>query len=160
MPGPEKFSGGMRSPGARRGRARPFPKGRQVDPEALREIRALLGDAPRRRDLLIEYLHLVQDRYNRLSHRHLVALAHDLRLPMAEVFETATFYAHWDVVDDDTALPAITVRVCDSLTCEMFGAPRLIEELGRGWAGTPGSCPARAWAGARARPSPAWGATT
>ena len=132
MPGSEKFSTKMQSPGARRGKARPFLKGRQVDPDAVQEIQALLGGTPRRRDLLIEYLHLIQDRYNRLSHRHLAALAHDLRLPMAEVFETATFYAHWDVIDDDTTLPEITVRVCDSLTCELFGAPRLIEELRQG----------------------------
>ena len=147
MPEPQKFSNGARSPGARRGRARPFPKGQRVDPEALREIRALLGDAPRRRDLLIEYLHLVHDRYRRLSHRHLAALADDLRLPMAEVFETATFYAHWDVVDDDAVPPGLTVRVCDSLTCEMFGAPRLIEELGQRLGGSvrvaPGPCMGR-----------------
>ncbi len=147
MPGSEKFSGAMPNPGARRGRARPFLKGRQVDSEALREIQALLGGAPRRRDLLIEYLHLVQDRYGRLSHRHLAALAHDLRLPMAEVFETATFYAHWDVTDDDGAPPGLTVRVCDSLTCEMFGAPRLLEELRQGLGGdvrvVPGPCMGR-----------------
>ena len=130
MPGSKKFSGNMRSPGARRGKARPSLKGRQVDTDALHEIQALLGDTPRQRDLLIEFLHLIQDRFNCLSHRHLAALAHDMRLPMAEVFETATFYAHWDVVDDDDApLPDITVRVCDSLTCEMLGAARLMEEL-------------------------------
>ena len=130
MPGSEKFSGNMKSPGARRGKARPFLKGRQVDGDALQEIQALLGDTPRQRDLLIEYLHLIQDRFSCLSHRHMAALAHEMRLPMAEVFETATFYAHWDVVDDDAApLPEITVRVCDSLTCEMLGGVRLMEEL-------------------------------
>ena len=130
MPGSEKFSGNMKSPGARRGKARPFLKGRQVDGDALQEIQALLGDTPRQRDLLIEYLHLIQDRFSCLSHRHMAALAHEMRLPMAVVFETATFYAHWDVVDDDAApLPEITVRVCDSLTCEMLGGVRLMEEL-------------------------------
>ena len=130
MPGSEKFSANMKSPGGRRGKARPFLKGRQVDADAHQEIQALLGDTPRQRDLLIEYLHLIQDRFSCLSHRHLAALAHEMRLPMAEVFETATFYAHWDVVDDTAApLPEITVRVCDSLTCEMLGGVRLMEEL-------------------------------
>jgi NADH:ubiquinone oxidoreductase subunit F (NADH-binding)/NADH:ubiquinone oxidoreductase subunit E len=130
MPKSEKFSGNMKSPGARRGKARPFLKGRQVDADALQEIQALLGDTPRQRDLLIEYLHLIHDRFSCLSYRHMAALAHELRLPMAEVFETATFYAHWDVVDDDAEpLPEITVRVCDSLTCEMLGGVRLMEEL-------------------------------
>ena len=130
MAGSEKFSANMKSPGARRGKARPFLKGRQVDTDALQEIQDLLGDTPRQRDLLIEFLHLIQDRFGCLSHRHMAALAHEMRLPMAEVFETATFYAHWDVVgDDDPALPDITVRVCDSLTCELLGGVRLLEEL-------------------------------
>ncbi len=130
MTGSEKFSANMKSPGARRGKARPFLKGRQVDTDALQEIQDLLGDTPRQRDLLIEFLHLIQDRFGCLSHRHMAALAHEMRLPMAEVFETATFYAHWDVVgDDDPALPDITVRVCDSLTCELLGGVRLLEEL-------------------------------
>ena len=130
MVGPDKFSTNMKSPGARRGKARPFLKGRQVDTDALQEIQNLLGDSPRRRDLLIEFLHLIQDRFACLSHRHMAALAYEMRLPMAEVFETATFYAHWDVVgDDDPSLPDLTVRVCDSLTCELLGGVRLLEEL-------------------------------
>jgi formate dehydrogenase beta subunit len=114
--------------GKRRARAR--PKGRQVEPEALKEIRKLLGSAPRRRDLLIEYLHLVQDSYGHISARHLAALAYDLRLPMAEVYEVATFYHHFDVVKEGDAVPAeITIRVCDSLSCALAGAEPLIAAL-------------------------------
>ena len=119
-----------RHPGAGRGRGALVPKGRQVQPEAQDEIRALLGDRPRRRDLLIEYLHLVQDRYGHLSAAHLAALAEEMRLPMSEIYETATFYAHFDVVGEDAAPPPpLTVRVCDSLTCELMGARALIREL-------------------------------
>jgi formate dehydrogenase beta subunit len=102
------------------------PKGRQVDPAALAEVRALLGDRSRQRDLLIEHLHLIQDRYGRLSAAHLAALAQEMRLALAEVYEVATFYAHFDVVKEgEQAPPAITVRVCDSLSCAMAGAARL-----------------------------------
>ncbi|HEX8828149.1 MAG TPA: NAD(P)H-dependent oxidoreductase subunit E, partial [Xanthobacteraceae bacterium] len=98
-----------------RRRAPRAPKGRQVDPQALTEIRALLGERERRRDLLIEYLHLIQDRYGYISAAHLAALAQDMRLALAEVYEVATFYAHFDVVKEgDTSPPEITVRVCDS----------------------------------------------
>ncbi len=119
-----------RPSGAGRGRTRPFPKGRQVEPAAREEIRALLGDRPRRRDLLVEHLHLIQDRFRRISFRHLAALAEEMGLPFAEVFEVATFYAHFDVVRDDGApAPEITVRVCDSLTCEMMGGRDLLRRL-------------------------------
>jgi NADH:ubiquinone oxidoreductase subunit F (NADH-binding)/NADH:ubiquinone oxidoreductase subunit E len=114
------------------GRRRPpkTPKGRQVDYQALDEVRALLGDAPRRRDLLIEYLHLIQDKYGHLSAVHLVALAQEMKMALAEVYEVATFYAHFDVVKEGDAVPpAVTVRVCDSLSCAMRGAEKLIEEL-------------------------------
>ena len=77
-------------------KARGFPKGRQIEPGALEEVRALLGDAPRRRDLLIEHLHLIQDQYGQLSARHLAALAHEMKMAMAEVYEVATFYDHFD----------------------------------------------------------------
>ncbi len=121
------------APGGAMGRRRErlsYPKGRQIDPAALDEIRALLGSAPRRRDLLIEYLHKVQDRYHGLTLRHLAALADDMRLPFAEVYEVASFYAHFDIVRDGEAMPpALTVRVCDSITCEMLGARHLIEDL-------------------------------
>jgi formate dehydrogenase len=121
------------APGGATGRRRErlsYPKGRQVDPAALDEIRALLGPAPRRRDLLIEYLHAIQDRYHGLTLRHLAALADDMRLPFAEVYEVASFYAHFDIVRDDEAMPPpLTVRVCDSITCEILGARRLIDDL-------------------------------
>ncbi len=120
-----------RHPGAGRKRGGRTPKGRQVDASALEEIQALLGDRPRRRDLLLEHLHLIQDTYRHLSAAHLAALAHEMRLSMTEVYEVATFYAHFDVVKEgDAPPPAVTVRVCDGLTCEMMGAQKLLTELG------------------------------
>jgi formate dehydrogenase len=114
--------------GARRPRR--TPKGRQVDLRALEEVRALLGDRSRRRDLLIEHLHLIQDRYGHLSAAHLAALAQEMRLALTEVYEVATFYAHFDVVKEgEVPPPAITVRVCDSLSCAMAGAEKLLREL-------------------------------
>jgi formate dehydrogenase len=105
-------------------------KGRAVDPKALEEVRALLEDAPRRRDLLIEHLHRIQDRYGHLSARHLVALAAEMKLAMTEVYEVATFYHHFDVVKEgDSAPPALTVRVCESIACEMAGARELLAKL-------------------------------
>src|SRR3712207_6117121 len=104
-------------PGSGRRRTRETPKGRQVDPQALDEVRALLGARPRRADLLIEHLHLLQDRHGCLHARHLVALANEMRLALVEVYEVASFYAHFDIVmDDEPAPPPVTVRVCDSLT--------------------------------------------
>jgi formate dehydrogenase beta subunit len=115
-----------------RGRVRATPKGRQVDPKAREEVLALLGDEPRRRDLLIEHLHKIQDRYGCLEARHLVALAAEMNMAMAEVYEVATFYHHFDVIKEgDTPPPAITVRVCDSLACELAGAHKLLEQLPR-----------------------------
>jgi formate dehydrogenase len=112
------------------GRARGTPKGRSVEPQALEEIRALLADAPRRRDLLIEHLHKIQDRYGHLSAARLAALAEEMRLSMAEVYEVATFYHHFDVVKEgEQAPPALTVRVCDSIACEMAGAQDLLKKL-------------------------------
>src|SRR5215212_8896792 len=114
------------------GRRRPprTPKGRQVEPQALDEVRALLGERPRRRDLLIEHLHLIQDRYGYLSAAHLAALANEMKLALAEVYEVATFYAHFDVVKEgETPPPPITVRVCDSLSCAMAGAEKLLADL-------------------------------
>ncbi len=117
-------------PGSGRRKAPPTPKGRQVDGEALAEVEALLGERPRRRDLLIEFLHLVQDRYGQLSATHLAALAQAMGLPMAEVYEVASFYAHFDIVGEgEEAIPPLTVRVCDSLTCEMLGAQDLLDRL-------------------------------
>ncbi|WP_315831262.1 NADH-ubiquinone oxidoreductase-F iron-sulfur binding region domain-containing protein [Bradyrhizobium prioriisuperbiae] len=117
-------------PGEGRRRAKATPKGRQVDPDAGHEIAELLGDRPRRRDLLIEHLHLIQDTYKQISAAHLAALADEMKLAFSEVFETATFYAHFDVVKEgDRAIPPLTIRVCDSLTCAMFGAEQLLHEL-------------------------------
>jgi formate dehydrogenase len=117
-------------PGSGRRRPPKTPKGRQVDPKALDEVRALLGERERRRDLLIEHLHLIQDRYGHLSAAHLAALALEMKLALTEVYEVATFYAHFDVVKEGAAAPpALTVRVCDSLSCAMAGAERLLEEL-------------------------------
>ena len=108
-------------------------RGRNVDPTALSEVRALLDDMPRRRDLLIEYLHRIQDRYGFLSGQHLVALAHELAMASTEVYEVATFYHHFDVINEDQQAPAaLTVRVCDSITCEMMGAHALVAALERG----------------------------
>ena len=120
-----------RSGGQGAGRRRPprTPKGRQVDPAALDEVRALLTDRPRRRDLLIEHLHLIQDHYGHLSAAHLTALAAEMGLALAEVYEVATFYSHFDVVKDGPAPPPITVRVCDSLSCAMAGAQALLAKL-------------------------------
>jgi len=113
-----------------RKRARAFPKGRQLDIEALDEVRALLKDRPRRHDLLIEYLHLIQDRYHAISARHLKALCEELRLPQAAAYEVATFYAHFDVVKEgETPPPPTTIRVCDSITCAIKGAEALFEAL-------------------------------
>src|SRR6266700_5015880 len=114
----------------RRNRPRKTPKGRQVGPQALAQVRALLGDRERRRDLLIEHLHLIQDRYGHLSAAHLAALAQEMKLALTEVYEVATFYAHFDVVKEGEAPPpAVTVRVCDSLSCAMAGAEHLLREL-------------------------------
>src|SRR5712691_10460221 len=116
-------------PGSGRRRPPQTPKGRQVDPRALEEVRALLGDRPRRHDLLIEHLHLIQDRYGQLSAAHLAALAMEMKLALTEVYEVATFYAHFDVVKDGPPPPAVTVRVCDSLSCAMAGAEKLLAAL-------------------------------
>jgi formate dehydrogenase beta subunit len=111
-------------------RMRPVPKGRPLDPDALAEVRSLLGDAPRRRDLLIEHLHVLQDHYGHLSDRHLLALGREMGLSPAEVYEVATFYEHWDLVADGAEPPpSVTVRVCDSLSCEMAGGAELLEAL-------------------------------
>ena len=113
-----------------KGKGRHTPKGRQYEDQALIDVQALLGDAERRADLLIEFLHLIQDEYGHLSAAHLRALAEELKLSQAEVFEVATFYAHFDVVkEDETPPPALTIRVCDSLSCELAGAEQLQQAL-------------------------------
>ncbi len=125
-------------PSVRPRRDRPppgYPKGRRVDAAARDEISGLLGDRPRRRDLLIEHLHRIQDRYGGLSARHIAALAAELRLAQAEVYEVAGFYAHFDVLDDGTPPPPPTVRVCDGIACALAGG----EALRRTLAGTLGA---------------------
>jgi NADH:ubiquinone oxidoreductase subunit F (NADH-binding)/NADH:ubiquinone oxidoreductase subunit E len=119
-----------RKKGGGKGRVRSTPKGRRVDPKSLAEVQALLGDEPRRRDLLIEHLHKIQDRYGCISASHLVALASEMKMAMAEVYEVATFYHHFDVVKEgDAPPPAITVRVCDSISCDLAGAHELLAKL-------------------------------
>jgi len=109
---------------------RPRPKGRQVDPHAAAQVSELLGDAPRQRDYLIEHLHRIQDAYGCLSAAHLVALAAEMKLAMTEVYEVATFYHHFDVVKEGAeAPPAITVRVCETLSCRMAGSDALEREI-------------------------------
>ena len=115
---------------ASRERKRQRPKGRRVEPGALDDVRALLGDAARRRDLLIEHLHRIQDHYGCLSAPHLAALAQEMRLAQAEVYEVASFYHHFDIVKEgETAPPALTVRVCSGLSCELAGAADLLDRL-------------------------------
>jgi NADH:ubiquinone oxidoreductase subunit F (NADH-binding)/NADH:ubiquinone oxidoreductase subunit E len=115
-------------------RKREAPRGRVVDPAALAEVKALVGEMPLRHDLLIEYLHLINDRYKQLGSAHLAALARLMDLAQTEVYEVATFYHHFDVVKEDrdgklAAPAALTVRVCDGLSCEMGGAKSLLERL-------------------------------
>jgi len=111
--------------GRKRG-VRGHPKGRPLDPQAVTEIRALLGDSPLQRDLLIEFLHLIQDRYGHISAAHILALAEEMKLARTEVYEVATFYHHFDVVKEgETPPPALTVRICETLSCQMAGAEAL-----------------------------------
>ena len=136
-------------------RARGALKGRTVDARALAEVQAVLGEAqresgvePRRRDLLIENLHRIQDRHGYISAAHIVALAREMKLAMTEVYEVATFYHHFDVVKEgEQAPPALTVRVCDSLSCELSGAGALIsglkKALGNGVRVIPAPCVGR-----------------
>ena len=104
-------------------------KGRQPEEQALADVRALIGTGPHRRDWLIEHLHRLNDAYRGLHERHLVALAREMKIPMAEVYEVATFYHHFDVVRDDATTPALTLRVCDGLSCELAGAQKLLQRL-------------------------------
>ena len=104
-------------------------KGRQLDDAAVLEVHALLGEGSLPRDLLIEYLHKLNDTFRCLHDRHLVALAKQMRIGMAEVFEVASFYHHFEVLRGDAQAAAITVRVCDGLSCEMAGAKDLLARL-------------------------------
>jgi NADH:ubiquinone oxidoreductase subunit F (NADH-binding)/NADH:ubiquinone oxidoreductase subunit E len=112
--------------------ARAHLRGRQPDAQALQEVRALLGERPPegfRRDWLIEYLHRINDHHGALSRPHLVALAHDMNLPMAEVMEVASFYHHFHILEDGEQAPALTVRVCESLSCSLQGAHDLLQRV-------------------------------
>jgi formate dehydrogenase len=125
---------------------RPIPKGRAVDPKALQEVQALLGDESRQRDLLIEHLHKINDRYGILGAAHLAALAQEMQLALAEVYEVATFYHHFEVVKEgESAPPSLTVRVCDSISCELAGAQELLKnlKLGNGVRVVPAPCVGR-----------------
>ena len=104
-------------------------KGRQADDVSLQEVLDLVGVDALRRDLLIEYLHLLNDAYRGLHERHLVALAKVMNIPMAEVYEVATFYHHFEVIRDGDVAADLTIRVCDGLSCELAGAKQLIEKL-------------------------------
>ena len=113
-----------------RQRKREAPKGRRVDPQALAQVRQLLGDSPRRADLLIEHLHKIQDAFGHLSAGHLAALAQEMKMPQTSVYEVASFYHHFDIVKEGGEVPAaLTVRVCDGLSCEMAGAQDLLKKL-------------------------------
>lgn len=126
------MAGGKRSRGGAAGgiRLRPAPKGREVEPRAHADVVALLGDQPRRRDLLIEHLHKIQDRFGHLSAAHVTALAWEMRLTPAEVFEVASFYHHFDIVKEGDPPPApLTIRVCESISCHLAGSEQLLHDL-------------------------------
>jgi len=135
MPDSQKSAQNQQRPGGHKGltgtkKAKAKPKGRMVDPAAIDEVLDMLGEKPSKRDMLIEYLHRIQDAKQHLSQRHLTALASLMKLPMAEVWEVATFYDHFDCVKDTDTPPApVTIRVCDSLSCQLAGAERLLTEL-------------------------------
>ena len=115
------------------GKGRKTPKGRQVVELASQQVRELIGELPLRADLLIEFLHLIQDRFGHLSSEHISALAEEMRLSQVEVYEVASFYAHFDVVKEgEPAPPELTIRVCDSLSCELAGAQELKSALEEG----------------------------
>ena len=106
-----------------------FPKGRIIDDKAEKEILLLLKNKSKARDMLIENLHHIQDKFKCLHAEHLTALATIMKMPLAEVYEVASFYAHFDIIDDDTNPADITIRVCDTVTCEMMGAKKLLNNL-------------------------------
>ena len=106
------------------------PKGRQVEQKILDEINILFEKITIKRDELIEYLHLLQDNYGVLFDKHLVALSEITKLPLSEIYEVATFYAHFNIIKNEKSFDAIkVVRVCESLTCELFGSQKILNEL-------------------------------
>ena len=107
-----------------------YPKGRNIDDDSVLEVKNIVSHLPLRRDLLIEYLHLIQDKHKQIRKKYLAALSQIMKIPFAEAYEVASFYAHFDVIDDDAPdIQDVTIRVCDSITCEIFGANKLIKEL-------------------------------
>ncbi len=106
-----------------------FPKGRIVDEKAEEDITSLLKNKSKARDMLIENLHLIQDKYKCLHAKHLTALATLMKMPLAEVYEVASFYSHFDIIDNDDKPAEITIRVCDTVTCEMMGAKKILKNL-------------------------------
>ena len=106
-----------------------FPKGRIVDEIAENELNSLLKNKSKSRDMLIENLHLIQDKFKCLHAKHLTALATIMKMPLAEVYEVASFYAHFDIIDNNDKPADITIRVCDTVTCEMMGAKKLLQSL-------------------------------
>lgn len=103
---------------------------RQVDREVLADIQKLLGESPRKRDLLIEFLHRIQDHFHHISPKHIIALGKEMTLPLTEIYEVATFYHHFDVIaEDETPPPDLTIRVCQSITCGMFNSAQLASNL-------------------------------
>ena len=119
-----------------KGRARSQPKGRQATDEALSQIQKLLSEQPRNRDLLVEFLHLIQDQFGHITSAHLCALAQEMNLSQAEVYEVVTFYAHFDVVHEgELPPPPLTIRVCDSLSCELAGSQNLLRALDEKYTG-------------------------
>ena len=114
----------------KRNKMRGEKRGRRTNPIALQQVNALIGDAPIRRDLLIEYLHLIQDEYHHISAEHITALASIMKLATTEVYEVASFYHHFDLVKEGHhAPPELTIRVCDSVTCELNDANNIIQAL-------------------------------
>lgn len=108
----------------------PYPKGREIDEDSITLVRKLISHLPLKRDLLIEYLHLIQDKFNCIKKTNLAALSDIMKIPFSEAYEVATFYAHFDVIDDDKiGPPNITIRVCDSLTCELNGSEEILNSL-------------------------------
>ena len=112
------------------GKGKKKPRGRQANKQALEEVKTLLRNSPRRKDLLIEFLHLIQDKFGHISANHISALAEEMLLSQTEIFEVATFYAHFDVIKEgELPPPPITIRVCDSLSCELNGARDILETI-------------------------------
>ena len=162
-PRSEARSASTVTPAGARAARWPGPRGARSGPQPSRRCAPLLDDRPRRRDLLIEHLHLIQDRFGHLSAAHLAALAEEMRLAQTEVYEVATFYAHFDVVKEgEPPPPPLTVRVCDSLTCELMGARRAARGARPGGSipRRSGSCAPPAWAIATPRRSPRSATTT